>query len=125
MSVVYDAGVLVAAERNDRRVWAEHRARLEMSTPPSTTAPVVSQVSRSDRQVQLHRFLRGCQVEDFTAAVARPVGALLAASGTADVVDAHLVLTAARAGAAVVTSDVDDVSRLADHFRPSVRVVVL
>ncbi|MEA2501904.1 MAG: hypothetical protein QOD01_2015, partial [Actinomycetota bacterium] len=47
MSVVYDAGVLVAADRNDRTVWADHRARLELGTVPLTTAPVVAQVSRS------------------------------------------------------------------------------
>jgi hypothetical protein len=28
LSVVYDAGVLVAAERGDRAVWSEHRVRL-------------------------------------------------------------------------------------------------
>lgn len=57
MSVVYDAGVLVAADRGDRDVWADHRVRLELGTAPVTTAPVVAQVSRSPRQAQLRRFL--------------------------------------------------------------------
>lgn len=59
MSFVYDAGVLVAADRNDRLVWAEHRARLELGMAPVTTSPVVAQVSRTGRQAQLRRFLRG------------------------------------------------------------------
>jgi hypothetical protein len=43
---VYDAGVLVAAERNDRQAWADHRARPELGVVPTTTAPAVAQVSR-------------------------------------------------------------------------------
>lgn len=125
MTVVYDAGVLVAADRNDRRVWADHRARLEQSTPPTTTAPVVSQVSRSRRQVQLRRFLRGCTVEGFSAADAHRVGALLALAGAIDVVDAHLVVTAAGLDATALTSDGDDITALARHIRPEVRVLRL
>ncbi len=33
-SVVYDAGVLIAADRSKRRVWAEHRVRLEAGLVP-------------------------------------------------------------------------------------------
>ena len=29
-SFVYDAAVLVAADRNERRAWAEHKARLQL-----------------------------------------------------------------------------------------------
>jgi hypothetical protein len=29
-TVVYDAGVLVAADENERRAWAEHKVRLEL-----------------------------------------------------------------------------------------------
>ena len=47
MSFVYDAGLFVAAERNDREVWADHRARLELGLIPRTTALVVAQVSRT------------------------------------------------------------------------------
>ena len=32
---MYDAGVLVAADRNDRRAWAEHKVRLELGIVPS------------------------------------------------------------------------------------------
>jgi len=42
------------------------------------------------------------------------VGRRLAASGTADVIDAHVVLCARRAGQAIVTSDPDDLRTL-DH----------
>lgn len=115
MSVVYDAGVLVAADRNDREIWADHRARLELGVVPTTTAPVVAQASRSPRQTQLRRFLRGCEVVAFAPTDAHEVGALVGATDTADVIDAHLVITAARSGATVLTTDQRDLRRLADH----------
>lgn len=95
MSVVYDAGALIAAEQSDRQMWADHRVRLELGVVPTTTAPIVAQVSRSTRQAQLRRFLRGCRVESFSPDQAHEVGAVLAKAGTADVVDAHAVLIAA------------------------------
>lgn len=122
MSVVYDAGVLVAAERNDRRVWADHRVRLEVGAVPTTTAPVVAQVSRSSRQAQLRRFLSGCDIVGFVPEEAHDVGALLGGAGTSDVVDAHVVVTASKAGATVLSSDPEDVRRLSDLLPVPVRV---
>ena len=113
MTVVYDAGALVAAERSNRRLWADHRARLELGLMPLTTAPVVAQVSRSAQQVQLRRFLQGCEVVPLTATDAHDVGALAGTSGVADVVDVHVVLVAGRARASVLTSDDHDLSRVA------------
>jgi hypothetical protein len=54
---VYGAAVLVAADRNERRAWAEHKVRLEPGLVPLVPAPVVAQVSRSPQQAQLRRFL--------------------------------------------------------------------
>ena len=122
MSTVYDTGVLVAADRNDRKIWADHRARLEAGLVPVTTAPVIAQASRSPRQVPLRRFLQGCDVVAFEPAQAHAVGALLEKSSTADVVDAHLALTAARTGAVVITSDAIDLRTLAAHIRPRITI---
>ena len=112
MSVVYDAGVLVAADRDDRGIWAEHRIRLELGAVPLTTAPVVAQVSRSPRQAQLRRFLRGCEIVAFSPDQAHEVGALLGNAGTADVVDAHLVVCAAVTTSAVLTADLNDLRKI-------------
>ena len=122
MTTVYDAGVLIAADRNDRQVWADHRARLEVGLVPVTTAPVVAQASRSPRQVQLRRFLRGCNVVSFDAAQGHAVGALLAKSATTDIVDAHLAVTASRTGSVVITSDPDDLRVLAAHLKPRITI---
>jgi len=123
MSVVYDAGVLIAADRDDRAVWADHRARLELGLLPVTTAPVVAQVSRGPQQAQLRRFLRGCDVQPFLADEAHEVGALLRRAGTADVVDAHLAITAARTGLSIRTSDELDLGRLTAHVPTPIRAL--
>lgn len=122
MSVVYDAGLLVAADRNDRKVWADHRARLELGVVPTTTAPVVAQVSRSPRQVQLRRLLRGCDIVAFSSEEPHDVGALLAKAAAFDVVDAHVVLVAARTMSIVHTSDDDDLKQLSDQLPTPIAV---
>jgi hypothetical protein len=103
--------VLSVAVGNGRReppsVWADHRIRLEVGAVPTTTAPVVAQVSRSARQVQLRRFLRGCEIVAFSPQQADEVGALLGKAGLSDVVDTHVVI-AATTGSPVLTSDPDD-----------------
>lgn len=54
--LVYDTGVLVAADRNVRAVWADHWVRLEAGIIPVVPAPVIAQASRSPAQVQLRRL---------------------------------------------------------------------
>ena len=125
MSSIYDAGVLIAADRNDRTVWADHRAQLELGFLPATTAPVVAQVSRSPRQASLHRFLRGCQAVPFASDEAVAVGALLARAGTSDVVDAHVAVTASRLEGVIVTGDLADMRALVAKLDQPVAVVPL
>jgi hypothetical protein len=122
-AVVYDAGALIAAERNDRRMWAEHRARLEHDVVPVVPTVVVAQVSRSPRQVQLRRLLRGCDLALLDGAVAHDAGALLGASSTSDVVDAVVVAEAHRRTATIVTSDRADIARLLDALGRRLAVI--
>lgn len=110
--MVYDTGVLIAGERGDRRVWAEHRVRLEAGLVPLVPAPVVAQASRTSKQVQLRQLLRGCEVVPFGEAEAHQAGALLGRSRTHDVVDASVVVLAIRRQADIATADRADVSRL-------------
>jgi len=123
--VVYDAGVLVAADRNDRSIWAEHRARLEVGLSPVTTGLVVAQVSRSPRQAQLRRFLRGCDIVGFHPDQGHQVGALIERSGHTDVVDAHLAVTTANASGIVITSDPKDLQVLANHTDKPIDIVAI
>ncbi|MDA8312266.1 MAG: PIN domain-containing protein [Actinomycetota bacterium] len=122
MTVLYDAGLLIAADRGNREVWADHRPRLELGVVPVTAAPVVSQVSRSSRQVQLRRLLRGCEIVAFSPEEVHEVGELLGRAGSSDVVDAHAVLTASRRGSSVITSDEDDLGRLSNCLQQPVAI---
>jgi len=80
---------------------------------PLVPAPVVAQVSRSPRQVQLRRLLRGCEVLALDELTAHAVGQFLGRSGTADIVDATVVTVAIAEQAEIVTGDRNDISRLA------------
>ena len=124
-SVVYDAAVLVAAARNERRAWAEHKARLELGVVPLVPAPVVAQVSRSPQQAQLRRFLTGCVVVPLGASEAHEAGRLLGMTRTADVVDAVVVTTALRQRAIILTGDPDDIGRLVRASGREVAVFVV
>jgi predicted nucleic acid-binding protein len=124
-TVVYDAAVLVAADRSERRAWAEHRARLELGVIPLVPAPVVAQVSRSPHQAQLRRFLAGCEVVPLGETEAHQAGRLLGITKTSDVVDAVVVTTALRQKATILTSDPRDMERLVSASGREAAVVAI
>jgi len=124
-TVVYDAAVLVAADKNERRAWAEHKARLEFGVVPVVPAPVVAQVSRSPQQAQLRRFLTGCVVVPLGETEAHEAGKLLGKTRSSDVVDAVVVTTALRQKATILTSDPDNMGRLVRASGREVAVVAI
>jgi hypothetical protein len=124
-AVVYDAAVLIAADRNERRAWAEHKARLEFGIIPLVPAPVVTQVSRSPQQAQLRRFLTGCAVVPLGEREAHEAGRLLGLTRTADVVDAVVVTTALRQKAMILTGGRVDMERLVRASGREVAVVTV
>jgi hypothetical protein len=109
----YDAGALIAAERGSREMWLYHRRLLRNGIRPSLSAAVLGQAWRGGPQPVLSRFIRGCRVAPLTGSVARTAGAALARSQTEDLIDAVVVITALARGEVVVTSDPDDVRRIA------------
>jgi predicted nucleic acid-binding protein len=121
-SVVYDTGVLIAADRSNRQIWAEHRVRLEAGLVPLVPAPVVAQASRSAKQAQMRRLLRGCEIIAFDEAAAHAAGALLGKTHTRDVVDAAVAELSIRKQADVVSDDAEDIQRLlaAAHAKTSI-----
>lgn len=113
MGVVYDTGVLISAERDDRTTWSRHRALVAVGALPIVPAPVLAQSWRGgSRQALLGRLLAGCDVEAMTQAQARDIGELLGMAGTADVVDATVVECALRRGDTILTADRGDIDHL-------------
>lgn len=121
--VVYDAGVLIAADRGERRTWAEHRVRLEAGVIPRVPSPVVAQASRSPKQSQMRRLLRGCEVVPFSEAAAHAAGSLLGKARTKDVVDASVAALSILHGADVVSDDAEDIQRLLSVARARVSIL--
>jgi predicted nucleic acid-binding protein len=115
--VAYDAGALLAAERNDRRMWALHAGFLAEEVVPTVPAPVLAQAWRGGaKQASLSRLLALCEVEPMTEDQARAVGRLANRSRHADIVDLTVVEGALRRRDAVVTSDSGDIQRIAANL---------
>ena len=113
MSLVLDAGALLAVERGDRTVLAALKTELFSGRTPRTHGGVVGQAWRGGaRQAQLARLLPGIDVVPLDEALGRRAGALLGRARSKDVVDAALVLLA-QDGDVVLTSDPADIVRLA------------
>lgn len=104
--VTYDTGALVAAERNQRAMWALHAGFLAEEVVPTVPAPVLAEAWRGGgRQASLSRFLAMCEVEELGEDQARRVGALAGKAAHPDIVDVAVVEGAARRHDAVVTSN--------------------
>ena len=115
-SLIYDAGALLAAERDNREFLAIHKAALCEGRHIAVPAPVLTQAWRggAGRQAVLAMVLRGIEVLPTDEDIAREAGVLLGLSGTSDAVDAIVVATAVRYAATVVTSDPKDLRVLGD-----------
>ena len=113
-ALVLDAGALVAVDRDDRAMIARLRVAEKAGLELRSNAMVVAQVwrDRLGRQVNLARLLRAVDVRAVRHEDGLAAGVLLAAAGTADAIDATVVLLAAP-GDRIVTSDPDDLTRLA------------
>jgi hypothetical protein len=123
--LLYDAGALLAAEREDRAVWRYHATTLRMGTRPVVPAPVVAQAWRKNRQARLAMLLKGSEVWPMDGALARAVGQLCATAKTTDIVDATVAVLAARLNATVITSDPQDITRLVDEQDALPRVEIV
>ena len=105
-----DAGGLIAVDRNDRRVLvllARARETGSRVTIPATT--LAQAIRQPERQARLTRLVRQptTDIVVLDRVDATNVGRLLAASGTTDIADAHVVICARRTHQKVVTSDPD------------------
>jgi predicted nucleic acid-binding protein len=122
--VTLDAGGLIALDRDDRRVVVLLARARETGARITVPASALAQaIRRPDRQARLSRLIRQpmTDVVDLGRVDATSVGRLLAASGTSDIADAHVVICARRADQPVVTSDPGDLRQL----DPALRLIAL
>ncbi len=117
--VTFDAGGLIALDRRERRVLALVARAQERGLRITVPATALAQAMRSPRkQALLSRLIRqaGTDLVALDGPDATAVGLLLARCGTTDIADAHVAVCATRTGQAVVTSDADDLRRLAPEL---------
>jgi hypothetical protein len=122
--ITMDAGGLIGVDRNDRRIVVLLARARETGSRITVPASALAQAVRQpQRQARLARLLRQptTDVIPLDRVDATNVGRLLAASGTSDVVDAHVVICARRARQQAVTSDPNDLRAL----DPTLRVVTI
>ena len=111
-------------DRTDRRVLALIARARERRMRITIPATALAQAMRNPaRQARLSRLIRQIDTDliRLDGAEATTVGLLLAQTGTADIVDAHVVVWARRAKQAIVTSNAGDLRRIA----PDVQLVVI
>ena len=114
MSIVLDAGALIAVERQDRDMIALIKRERREGRAPLSHGGVIGQVWRGGRgrQATLARFLPAVDVQALDDGLGRQAGVLLGAAGRADVIDAAVVLMA-HDGDEIFTSDPQDLHDLA------------
>ena len=104
----------MAIDRDDRAMIARLRVAQQRGVELRSNAMVVAQVwrDRQGRQVNLARLLRAVDVRSVDHHDGRQAGVLLGLAGTADPIDASVVLLA-QPGDRILTSDPEDLTRLA------------
>ena len=114
MSFVFDAGALIALERNDRAMWRRLKSSLLANEIPVTHGGIVGQAWRGSgpRSSLLAKALTGLDVRPLDEVLGKRAGQLLARAKKIDVIDAALVLLASD-GDTIVTSDAGDLGALA------------
>lgn len=113
--LVLDAGAFIGLERRKRSVVALLERARARSVPMVTSAAVIGQVWRGHRRqapIALALRWKNLDVLELTYADGRVIGQMLAASGVADVVDAHVALLARERGWPVLTSDPGDLHQI-------------
>ncbi len=118
--ITFDAGGLIALDRNDRRVIALLARATELGMRVTVPATALAQAIRNPaRQARISRLIRQAATDlvSLTGPDATAVGLLLAETGTADIVDAHVTICARRTGQVVVTSDPGDIGRIDPNLR--------
>jgi hypothetical protein len=123
---LYDAGALLALDKDDRRMWVRHKLAIEDDREIRVPAVVVGQVWRDGRrQVRLGQALAGCRVDPVGLDTSKAAGVLCGKADSADVVDATVVVMAAALRAIIWTSDHRDIKTLAHASGARPPLVVL
>lgn len=119
-----DAGGLIALDQKDRRVLALLARCRDLGISITIPATALAQAIRNPaRQPLITRLIRQANTDlrALDGKDATAVGMLLAKTGTADIADAHVAVCAKRFEQSVITSDPDNLRRIA----PDLELVIV
>lgn len=125
MTLLLDAGALIALDRADRATWTRLKGAVTAGQVPVTHGGIVGQVWRDGaRQARLANALAGVDVRALDERLGRAAGVLLARAGATDVVDAALAAIA-EDGDDVLTSDPSDLAALLESTGRHVEILTV
>lgn len=117
--LILDSGAVIALSRGDARARAFLHRAVTIGAEVLIPAVVIAETVRgTPRDATVNRVIGAV---DSVAPIDEPIGraaaALLGASGLNQAIDATVVAVAAFGGGHILTSDPDDLSRLASHAK--------
>lgn len=124
--LILDSGAVIGFTRGNHDVAAAIRIAVQRGEEVVVPPVVVAETIRGDRRdAPVHRLLNAVRVTFAGLRAGRVVGELLGAAGMSNAADALVMAESIRGGSCVLlTSDVDDMSRLAAG-RPSVTIMAV
>jgi len=125
-TLVLDTGALIALDRGDRRVWSKLSVAFKESDTVQVPTAALAQAWRGGhRQARLANALKGTDEVPLDGQAARRAGVLCGETGTADAVDASVIVAvigAEHEGAVeVLPSDGGDLRHLSISVNSSAR----
>ena len=117
--LILDSGAVIALSRGDARARAFLHRAVTLGTEVLIPAVVLTETVRGTaRDATVNRVIGAVDsVVHVDESIGRAAGALLGAAGMKQAVDALVIAVAAAGGGRVLTSDPDDLSRLASHVK--------
>ena len=118
--LTFDTGGLIAIDKDDRKVLTLLARAKELGMRITIPSTALAQAMRNPaRQARLSRLIRQPDTDlvKLDGPDATAVGLLLAQTKTADIVDAHVVVCAQRAGQPILTSDPSDLRILSPTLK--------
>jgi hypothetical protein len=121
--ITYETGALIAADHNDRRMWALHAGFLAEEIVRTVPGPVLAEAWRGGaRHASLARFVALCELEPLTDVQAKAVGVLASRARHGNIVGVTVVEGAIRRRDAVVTSNHTHIEAIARAARVSLMI---
>jgi len=123
-ALILDAGAFIAVECNDRSTVALLKAAQKNSLSLRSNGAVVAEVWRggSGNQVPLVRLLAAVELLPVDGDLGRSAGDLIRDAGGGSAIDATVV-TIAREGDRIVTSDQSDIQALVNSSGRRIRII--